>query len=122
MGRTPHSSTGHFASPGGVGWNSSPSARRGERSDMTQSVSESENPAIPSPTPKVSRPRTNQDWWPNQLDLRVLHQHSPLSNPMGQDYDYAKAFQRLDVEALRRDLVELMTTSQPWWPADYGHY
>jgi catalase-peroxidase len=89
---------------------------------VTQSVSESENPAIPSPTPKASPPRTNQDWWPNQLDLRVLHQHSPLSNPMGEDYKYAEEFKTLDLEALKRDLIEVMTTSQDWWPADYGHY
>jgi catalase-peroxidase len=89
---------------------------------VTQSISESENPAIASPVPKARRPRTIQDWWPNQLDLRVLHRHSPLSNPMGEDFDYRKEFRRLDVEALKRDLVELMTTSQDWWPADYGHY
>ena len=90
--------------------------------DATRSVSESENPAIPSPTPKRTRPTTNKDWWPNQLDLSVLHQHSPLSNPMGEGFDYAEEFKKLDVEALRRDLIELMTTSQDWWPADYGHY
>jgi catalase-peroxidase len=89
---------------------------------VTESVSESENPAVQSPTPKATRPRTNQDWWPNQLDLRVLHQHSPLSNPMGEDFDYAEAFKTLDLEALKRDLIEVMTTSQEWWPADYGHY
>jgi catalase-peroxidase len=89
---------------------------------MTESVSESENPAIPSPTPKEGRPHTIQDWWPNQLDLRVLHVHSPLSNPLGPDFDYAEKFKQLDVEALRQDLIELMTSSQPWWPADYGHY
>ena len=89
---------------------------------MTESVSESENPAIPSPTPKRTRPRTNKDWWPNQLDLSVLHQHSPLSNPMGEDFNYAEEFKTLDVEALKRDLIEVMTTSQDWWPADYGHY
>jgi catalase-peroxidase len=89
---------------------------------MTESVSESENPAIPSPTPKEGRPHTVQDWWPNQLDLRVLHVHSPLSNPLGPDFDYAEEFKKLDVEALRHDLIELMTSSQPWWPADYGHY
>ncbi|WP_460917075.1 catalase/peroxidase HPI [Plantactinospora veratri] len=89
---------------------------------MTESVSESENPAIPAPTAKAIRPRTNRDWWPNQLDLSVLHQHSARSNPMGQDFDYAEEFKKLDVEALRRDLFELMTTSQDWWPADYGHY
>jgi catalase-peroxidase len=88
----------------------------------TRSVSESENPAIPSPVPKRTRPRTNKDWWPNQLDLSVLHQHSSLSNPLGDDFDYREAFATLDLEALRRDLVELMTTSQEWWPADYGHY
>jgi len=89
---------------------------------VTESVSESENPAIPSPTPKASRPRTNLDWWPNQLDLRVLHQHSPLSDPMGEDFTYAEEFKTLDLDALKRDLIEVMTTSQDWWPADYGHY
>ena len=89
---------------------------------MTENVSESENLAIRSPIPKVTRPRTNEDWWPRQLDLSVLHRHSRLSNPMGEDFDYAEEFETLDVEALRRDLVELMTTSQEWWPADYGHY
>jgi catalase-peroxidase len=86
------------------------------------SVSESENPAIPSPTVKEGRPHTNQDWWPNQLDLSVLHQHSALSHPLGEDFDYAEEFEKLDVEALKRDLIELMTTSQDWWPSDYGHY
>jgi len=91
--------------------------------EHTQSVSESENPAIPSPTPKTGgRPRRNKDWWPNQLDLSVLHTHSHKSNPMDQDFDYAEKFASLDVEALKRDLVELMTKSQDWWPADYGHY
>src|ERR687885_277663 len=93
-----------------------------ENKDSTASVSESENPAIPSPTPKQTRPRTIRDWWPNQLDLSVLHQHSPLSNPMGEDFNYAEAFQTLDLDALKRDLIDLMTTSQDWWPADYGHY
>ena len=90
--------------------------------DMTRSVSESENPVIPAPTIKRTRPHTNQDWWPNQLDLSVLHQHSHLSNPMEEDFDYAEQFKDLDVEALKRDLIEVMTTSQDWWPADYGHY
>jgi len=90
--------------------------------DATASVSESENPAIPSPTPKRGRPRTNSDWWPNQLDLSVLHQHSDLSNPVGADFNYREEFKTLDVEALKRDLIDLMTNSQDWWPADYGHY
>jgi catalase-peroxidase len=90
--------------------------------DSTRSVSESENPVIPSPTPKRGRPRTNSDWWPNQLDLSVLHRHSQLSNPIGEEFNYREAFKTLDVEALKRDLIALMTTSQDWWPADYGHY
>ena len=89
---------------------------------MTESVSESENPAIASPSSEVPRPRTNHDWWPNQLDLSVLHRNSPLSDPMGEGFDYAKEFATLDLEALKRDLVELMRTSQDWWPSDYGHY
>src|SRR5207244_10479489 len=93
-----------------------------EKKANTASVSESENPAIPSPTPKRTPPRTNQDWWPNQLDLSILHRHTDLSNPMDADFSYAEAFKGLDVEALKRDLVEVMTTSQDWWPADYGHY
>ena len=89
---------------------------------MTDSVSESENPAISSPTPKSSRPRTNQDWWPDQIDLSVLHQHSERGNPMDPDFDYAAEFASLDVDALKQDIVGVMTTSQEWWPADYGHY
>ncbi len=90
--------------------------------DDTQSTSESENPVIDAPEPKVGRPRTNQDWWPDQLDLSVLHHHSPPANPLGEDFDYRRELESLDVEALKRDLVELMTDSQEWWPADYGHY
>jgi catalase-peroxidase len=88
----------------------------------TRSVSESENPVIPAPTVKKGRPRTNSDWWPNQLDLSVLHHHSHLSNPMEEDFDYAAKFKDLDVEQLKKDLIDAMTTSQEWWPADYGHY
>jgi catalase-peroxidase len=84
--------------------------------------SESENPVIPAPTPKVHGPMSNQDWWPNQVNVDVLHQHSPVSNPMGDDFNYAAEFKTLDVEGLKRDIIELMTTSQEWWPADYGHY
>ncbi len=85
-------------------------------------MSESENPTIPSPEPAVPTPRTNRDWWPNQLDLSVLDQHSPTSNPMGAGYSYADDFAGLDVEALKRDVFEVMTSSQDWWPADHGHY
>jgi catalase-peroxidase len=89
---------------------------------LSESGSESENPVIDAPEPKPHRPRTNQDWWPNQLDLSVLHQHSPRSDPMDEDFDYAEEFKTLDLGALKRDIVEVMTTSQDWWPADYGHY
>src|SRR5687768_10770411 len=90
---------------------------------VTEQGSESENPAIDSPEPKTGgRPRRNQDWWPNQLDLSVLHQHSERGNPLGPDFDYKKEFEQLDVEALKQDLIAAMTDSQDWWPADYGHY
>jgi len=65
---------------------------------------------------------TNADWWPNQLDLKVLHQHSSLSNPMEKDFNYAEEFKSLDLDAVIKDLHALMTDSQPWWPADFGHY
>ena len=64
----------------------------------------------------------NQQWWPNQLNLKMLHQNPPTSNPMGEDFNYAEAFKTLDLEALKQDIDALMTTSQEWWPADYGHY
>jgi catalase-peroxidase len=66
--------------------------------------------------------RTNRDWWPNRLRLELLHQHSSKSDPMGKDFDYAKEFKSLDYKALKKDLVKLMTDSQDWWPADFGHY
>jgi catalase-peroxidase len=64
----------------------------------------------------------NRDWWPNQLNLGILRQHSALSNPMGKDFNYAETFKKLDLKAVKQDIFELMTTSQEWWPADYGHY
>jgi catalase-peroxidase len=66
--------------------------------------------------------RTNRDWWPNQLNLNILRQHSPLSNPMGKEFNYADEFKKLDFQALKKDLYALMTDSKDWWPADYGHY
>ena len=65
---------------------------------------------------------TNRDWWPNQLRLDILHQHSSMSNPMDEDFDYAEAFKSLDLAALKKDLTDLMTDTQDWWPADFGHY
>lgn len=76
-------------------------------------------PTSASPTPA---PQTNQDWWPDQLDLRVLHQNTQASNPLSPDFDYAAAFQALDLDALKRDVARVMTTSQDWWPADWGNY
>ena len=67
-------------------------------------------------------PMSNQDWWPNQLNLKILHQNSPLSDPMGKDFNYAEEFKTVDLDVLKKDVDELMTTSQDWWPADYGHY
>jgi catalase-peroxidase len=69
-----------------------------------------------------ARKHTNADWWPDQLDLKMLHQHSPLSNPMGQTFDYAEEFKSLDLNAVVKDLHAVMTDSQDWWPADFGHY
>ncbi|MBX9961263.1 MAG: catalase/peroxidase HPI [Burkholderiaceae bacterium] len=66
--------------------------------------------------------QSNADWWPNQLNLSILHQHQPVSNPMDPNFDYAEAFKKLDYKALKKDLADLMTQSQDWWPADYGHY
>ncbi len=66
--------------------------------------------------------RTNKDWWPNQLDVSVLHQNSSLSDPMGKGFNYAEEFKKLDYQALKKDLAALMTDSQDWWPADFGHY
>src|ERR1700687_4271990 len=70
----------------------------------------------------VPGPSTNADWWPNQLNLKILHQHSPLSDPMGKQFNYAKEFNSLDLDAVVKDLHALMTDSQDWWPADFGHY
>ena len=89
---------------------------------MSNHGSESESPVIPSPTPKRTRPRTNKDWWPDQLDLSILYAHSDRSDPMDRDFNYAEEFKNLDVNALKKDVFEVMTKSQDWWPADYGHY
>ncbi len=76
----------------------------------------------PKPTPTSAGGRSNRDWWPNQINLKMLHQNSALSDPMGADFDYAEEFKSLDLPALKQDLYALMTDSQEWWPADFGHY
>ena len=65
---------------------------------------------------------SNRDWWPNQLNLQVLHQNPPAGNPMGEEFNYAEEFKKLDLDALKKDIEAMLTTSQDWWPADYGHY
>jgi len=73
-------------------------------------------------TAVAGRGPSPRDWWPQQLNLGILHQHSPASNPLGPAFHYAEAFSQLDYDALKRDLIALMTDSQDWWPADWGHY
>jgi len=72
--------------------------------------------------PAAGKGTSNRDWWPNQLNIKILHQHSDLSDPMGEDFNYAAEFKKLDLTAIKKDLCKLMTDSQPWWPADWGHY
>ncbi len=84
--------------------------------------SEAKCPFVHQGDHKVGSGQSNRDWWPNQLPLEVLHQHAPQANPLGADFNYAEAFNSLDFAALKQDLKQLMTDSQDWWPADYGHY
>src|SRR5476651_2449430 len=72
--------------------------------------------------PTAGKGRSNREWWPNQLHLAVLHQNKALSNPLGKEFNYAEEFKKLDLKALKKDIEAVMTTSQDWWPADYGHY
>jgi catalase-peroxidase len=83
---------------------------------------EAKCPFLPAPSATSNRSLSNRDWWPNQLKLELLHQHSAKSNPMGENFDYAAEFKTLDLAAVKRDLAALMTDSQDWWPADFGHY
>jgi len=90
---------------------------------QSASTSESENPAIPAPEQVTGRrPQSNRDWWPNQVDLSVLNKPSGDSDPLGAEFDYKAAVATLDVDAVKRDIVQVMRTSQDWWPADWGHY
>ncbi|MFC7407943.1 catalase/peroxidase HPI [Hydrogenophaga atypica] len=90
---------------------------------MTQASSEAKCPFHAAGGARATHgAQSNADWWPNQLNLSILHQHQAVSNPMDPDFDYAEAFKKLDYAALKKDLADLMTQSQDWWPADYGHY
>jgi len=97
-------------------------ARPPHPAEQTHSTSESMSPALESPTPKPGRPLTNQDWWPNQVDVSVLHAQTEKANPLGPDFNYRKEVRKLDFDALKRDISTVLRTSQDWWPADYGHY
>jgi catalase-peroxidase len=97
-------------------------SKKGEHMDKELSTSAAAPSESKCPFSSATAAQTNRDWWPNQLDLRVLHQHSTLSDPMGEDFDYAKEFKSLDLTAVINDLHALMTDSQDWWPADFGHY
>src|SRR6186713_864781 len=75
-----------------------------------------------APQTRAPKGLTNREWWPNQLNLQILHQNAPQTNPMGEEFNYAEEFKKLDLSALKKDIEAVMTTSQEWWPADYGHY
>src|ERR1700756_4246966 len=90
--------------------------------DKSMEATTENQSAAKCPFTGSNRGRSNRDWWPNQLDVQVLHHNSTLSNPMGEDFDYAKEFKSLDLNAVIKDLRALMTDSQDWWPADFGHY
>ncbi len=102
----------------------SKTAEHGNGHGKVWDVNESSRcPFMGGPTKYVAGSgRSNRDWWPNQLNLNILRQHASLSNPMGEAFDYAKAFKSLDLKEIKQDLYDLMTDSQEWWPADYGHY
>jgi catalase-peroxidase len=85
-------------------------------------TTETKSPLTNGAQQHAARARSNRDWWPNQLSLEILHQNSPLSSPLGKEFNYAEEFKKLDLKALKKDIEAVMTTSQEWWPADYGHY
>ena len=89
---------------------------------MLESAIEIASIAISGPASADANAMSNQFWWPERLDLKPLRQHAAESNPMGDQFDYAAEFKKLDLDAVKKDIAALMTQSQPWWPADYGHY
>ncbi|TDC33582.1 catalase/peroxidase HPI [Micromonospora sp. KC213] len=90
--------------------------------DMNSPESEGRCPVTAARAPHPTQGGGNRDWWPNRLNLRILHKNPAVADPMGPDFDYAREFQTLDLDAVKRDIVQVLTTSQEWWPADYGHY
>lgn len=103
------------------------SAKRAEPAQGGKMENSKQCPVLSGVRPAAARhtaagTMSNGDWWPNQLNLRILHQNSPQSNPLGEDFDYARQFSQLDLEEVKKDIAEVMTTSQDWWPADYGNY
>ncbi len=97
----------------------SPDAVVGER---TRRAPARARPSRPGADTRPTRVASNRDWWPNQLDLKILRKHTAVADPMGEDFDYAAEFRTLDLDALAKDVDEVLTTSQEWWPADFGHY
>jgi catalase-peroxidase len=97
-------------------------SKEGEQMDKEMTSSVAATTESRCPFSQAAPARANRDWWPNQLDVQILHQHSTLSDPMGEEFDYAKEFNSLDLNAVVKDLHSLMTDSQDWWPADFGHY
>ncbi len=89
---------------------------------MSEEMSNASKCPVMGHAQMASGSTANQHWWPNQLNLRILNQNSPLIDPMGEDFDYLEEFKSLDLDAVKQDLTALMTDSQDWWPADYGHY
>src|SRR5688500_11535826 len=85
-------------------------------------TTETKSPVTNGTQRRMPQGRSNRDWWTNQLNLQVLHQNSSLANPMGKGFNYAEEFKKLDLDALKKDIFAVMTKSQDWWPADYGHY
>ncbi len=118
MSDSPDAAAGEVNEGGGGGLGlPAPSAR------FTRPYSDSLSGAAPRSTRRTRvTPRTNRDWWPNQVDLSALRAHNPAADPMGADFDYAAEFRTVDLDALARDVDEVLTTSQDWWPADFGHY
>jgi len=108
----------------GAACSSTPRAPAGAPHEASMKASEASGgcPVTGAMSDERAMPRSNQDWWPEQLDLSVLHQNSPRSNPLGASFDYAEAFRSLDLAAVKKDLTALMTSSQEWWPADWGNY